>query len=170
MKDIINRVTESSLKTINLEDFYTPGKRIIYDLKDNLFQELILKEKDFREFIKSNNWEYTKDANVAITCSADAIVPTWAFILIFTKISPLANHTVIGDLASLEQSLFQKSLSNLNVQEFLGAKVVVKGCSKIPVPLFAYGELTRLLQPVVQSLMYGEPCSTVPLYKQLSRG
>lgn len=165
-KDIVNRVASSNLITIDLEDFYDQHERVVYDIKDNLFQGLILKEKDFREFIKGNDWSIYKDKNVAILCSADAIVPTWAYMLLITKIQPYANHVIFGDLEKLEQSLFLKSLNNIDFQQYNNTKVVVKGCSKFPVPIFAYGELTRLLVPYVNSIMYGEPCSTVPLYKK----
>jgi hypothetical protein len=165
-KDIVNRVASSNLITIDLEDFYDRHERIVYDIKDNLFQELILKEKEFREFIKTNDWSFYKEKNVAILCSVDAIVPTWAYMLLITKIETYANHVIFGNLEQLEQSLFQKALHGIDFQQYKDAKVVVKGCSKFPVPIFAYGELTRLLVPYASSIMYGEPCSTVPLYKK----
>lgn len=162
---IVNKVTESGIITINLEDYYHPGERIVYDLKANLYQELILREKDFREFIKSNNWSFYTNKNVALICTADAIIPTWAFMLLVSKIAPFANLVVVGSLEQLENALFESALSKINLLQYTGAKVVVKGCGQVPVPTFAYGEITRLLLPVVSSLMFGEPCSTVPVFK-----
>jgi Protein of unknown function (DUF2480) len=166
MEEIINRVSQSTLVSIDLEEMYPKGERVLYDLKDNLFQGLILKEKDFREFIKNHDWASYQDKFVAITCTADAVVPTWAYMLLAIHLEPFAKDIVFGDLEVLEQVLFQKMLSKLNPTDYLNQKVVVKGCSKLPVPTFAYVELTRILRPVVASLMFGEPCSTVPLYKK----
>jgi hypothetical protein len=163
---IVNRVANSGLVTLDLEEYYHPGERVVYDLKNNLFQELILREKDFRAFLKANDWTFYKDKNVAITCTADAIVPTWAFMLLTLHLRPYAHTVVYGDLEDLEDALFRDALSKIDLNKFQDAKVVVKGCGKLPVPTSAYVEITRLLQPVVQSLMYGEPCSTVPLYKR----
>src|SRR4051812_5586390 len=163
---IINRVASSGLITLDLEEYYHPGERVVYDLADNLFQGLILKEKDFRAFIKDNDWSAYQDKNVALICSADAIVPTWAYMLLTIALRPYAHLIVFGDLDALESALFRDALSNINLEDFRNAKVVIKGCSKHPVPISAYMEATRLLQPLVQSLMYGEPCSTVPLYKR----
>lgn len=163
---IINRVENSDLITFDLEDYYHGGERVLYDLKDNLYQGLILKEKEFREFIKNHDWDQYKDKNVAIICSTDAIVPTWAYMLLATKIQPVANYVVFGDISDLEQALFQNALSKIDLKEFDNKKVVIKGCGNFPVPVFAYVEIVRLLEPVVSSIMYGEPCSTVPLYKK----
>jgi Protein of unknown function (DUF2480) len=163
---IINKVINSGLVTFDLEDLYHKGERVVYDLKDNLFMDMILKEKDFREFLKNHDWTQYAEKNVAVICSEDAIVPTWAFMLLTLKLQPVANLVVFGSLEELENKLFFDALSKVDVEEFRGARVVVKGCSKVPVPTAAYVEITRLLQPVVQSLMFGEPCSTVPLYKK----
>lgn len=163
---IINRVAQSSLMTINLEDYYDSHERIVYDIKDNLFQEMILREKDFRAFIKQHDWTQYQDKNVAIICSVDAIVPTWAYMLLALHLEPYAHHFVFGDLTALEQSLFQEALRNINLEEFQDKKVVIKGCGDLPIPTYAYTELTRLLRPIVTTMMYGEPCSTVPLYKK----
>jgi len=163
---IINRVANSGLITLDLEDYYHHGERVIYDIKDNLFQELILKEKDFRAFIKEKDWSEYQGKNVAIICSADAIVPTWAYMLLTLHLHPFAHMVIFGDLKYLEDALFREALSKINLIDYQNAKVVIKGCSKFPVPTAAYVEITRLLQPHVQSLMYGEPCSTVPLYKR----
>ncbi len=164
--EIVNRVVNSSLITLNLEDFYDKGERIIYDIKQNLFQELILKEKDFREFVKNHDWTQYKAKNVGIVCSADAIVPTWAYMLLATRLEPFANIVIFGDLDNLEQALYQRALSQINLQEYKNAKVVIKGCGDLPIPNYAYVEISRLLTPVVQSIMYGEPCSTVPIFKK----
>lgn len=163
---IINRVANSGLLTFDLEEYYDTREKVLYDIKGNLFQELILKEKDFREFLKNHDWSVYNDKNVAITCSADAIVPTWAYMLLASKIEPFANMVVFGDLSDLEQALFQKALSKIDWNIFKDAKVVVKGCGKFEVPVFAYVEVTRLLRPLALSIMYGEPCSTVPIYKK----
>ncbi|MFN4144937.1 MAG: DUF2480 family protein [Runella sp.] len=166
MEEIINKVAKSGLVSLDLEEFYHHGERVVYDLKDNLYMGLILKEKDFREFLKSYDWSQYKDKNVAITCTEDAIIPTWAYMLLTLYLSPFAHCVVFGDLNDLEEKLFYEALDRLPLEQFREARVVVKGCSKYPVPTAAYVELTRKLRPVVQSLMFGEPCSTVPLYKR----
>ncbi|WP_448519098.1 DUF2480 family protein [Rhodoflexus sp.] len=163
---IINRVANSGLITIDLEDFYHPGERFVYDLKQNLFQGLLLREKDFRAFLKSHDWTQYQDKNVAVTCTTDAIVPSWAYMLLSVHLAPHAHMVVFGSLDDLENALFRDALSKINPEDYRDAKVVVKGCSKYPVPLSAYVEISRKLQPVVASLMYGEPCSTVPIYKR----
>ena len=166
MEEFINKVAQSALVTFNLEELIHPGERVVYDIKDNLFMGLILKEKDFRAFIKENDWSVYKGKNVAIVNSADAIVPTWAYMLLATKLQAYANRYVFGNLDNLEQVLFQEALSRINPDDYRDAKVVVKGCGNIPVPTFAYVEIMNILLPVVSSIMYGEPCSTVPLYKR----
>ncbi len=165
-QEIINRVANSSLITFDLEEYYHPGERVFFDVAPLLFQGLILKEKDFREFIKTHDWTSYSGKNVAIGCSEDAIVPIWAFMLVGTKLSPFAHKVVFGSLEQLEQSLFQDALSKINPDEFRDEKVIIKGCSNHPVPVFAYVEIAAKLQPIVSSLMYGEPCSNVPLYKK----
>jgi Protein of unknown function (DUF2480) len=162
---IINKVASSSLITLNLEDYYDDGERVVYDLRQNLFQDLILKEKDFRAFVKAHDWQQYKGKNVAITCTADAVIPTWAFMLLATAITPYANLVVFGDLEDLERSLFQHALTKIDLAEFKDQRLVIKGCSKVAVPVAAYVEMVRLLQPIAKSIMYGEPCSTVPIYK-----
>ncbi len=166
METIINKVAQSGLITFNLEDYYDTHERVIFDIKDCLFMGLILKEKDFREFIKLHDWEQYRNRNVAILCSADAIVPTWAYMLIASKLNGLANYFIFGSLAELENSLFLNKLANLDVEQFRDQKMVIKGCSNLPVPVSAYVEISRLLLPVVSSIMYGEPCSTVPVFKR----
>lgn len=163
---IINKVAQSGLITIDLESFYPQGERVLFDIKDLLFQGLILKEKDFREFIKNEDWSKYKDKYVALICSADAIVPTWAYMLLATHLEPFVKKVVFGDLETLETILYNEIFSKLNVNDYKDARVVIKGCGHLPVPKSAYVELTRLLRPIAKSIMYGEPCSTVPLYKR----
>ncbi|MFY0653636.1 MAG: DUF2480 family protein [Cyclobacteriaceae bacterium] len=163
--EIINRVANSALVNFDLEDYYDKDERVIYDIKDNLFNGFVLKEKDFREFVKNNDWSIYQDKNVGIVCSADAIVPTWAFMLLVSAIEPFSKNVIFGSPENLEQFLFQKALSKINLEEFKDERVIIKGCGRYPVPEFAYVEITRLLKPVVKSLMYGEACSAVPVYK-----
>ncbi len=164
--EIVNKVAQSGLITINLEDLYVPGDRVLFDLKDWLFEELILKEKDFREKLKNHNWEKYKDKFVAITCSVDAVVPTWAFMLVTTHLKLVAKKISFGNLQKLEEEIFDEVISKLNTIDFQDKKIVIKGCSKIAVPVSAYVRLTEILRPVVKSIMYGEPCSTVPVFKR----
>lgn len=166
MPEIINKVAQSSLVTLNLEELIHPGEREVYDIAANLFQGLILREKDFRAFIKENDWSVYAGKNVAVICSVDAIVPTWAYMLLATKLEQYAHRYVFGNLETLEQALFQEAIAKINPEDYREAKVVVKGCGNVPVPTFAYVEIMHKLLPVVSSVMYGEPCSTVPLYKR----
>jgi len=163
--EIVNRVTSSGLITFDLEEYYREGDRVVIDIKDQLYQGLILREKEFREYINTNEWQQYAGKFVSITCSADAIIPTWAYMLLTTAIEPFAAMISFGSLDHLEEKLFESSLAHVNWDTFKGKKVVVKGCSKIKVPQSIYVEVTRKLKPVVSSLMYGEPCSTVPLFK-----
>ncbi|WP_461100014.1 DUF2480 family protein [Spirosoma luteolum] len=163
---IINRVAGSGLVSLDLETYYHPGERVVYDLKDNLYMGLMLREKDFRAFLKEHDWTQYAGKNVAITCSEDAIVPTWAYMLLTLQLQPYANTVVYGSLTDLEEKLYFDAIAQLDPDDYRDARVVVKGCSRVPVPTAAYVELTRRLRPVVQSLLFGEPCSTVPLYKR----
>ncbi len=165
-ENIVNKVAASGLITFNLEDYLENGERLLYDIKNNLFHGLMLREKDFREFVKEHDWQQYQDKNIAITCTADAIVPTWAYMLLANKMKPFANEVVFGNLDTLETQLFSKALAKVNLEEYAGQRVVVKGCANPQIPISAYVEITALLTPVVKSLMYGEPCSTVPLYKR----
>lgn len=166
MDEIINKVAKSPLVTIDLEDFYPEGKRMVFDLKDFLYEELILREKDFREQLKNHDWTVYKDAYVAMDCSTDAIVPSWAFLLAATHLQPYAKKIVKGNLVDLETALYREIISNWDVSQYENKKVIVKGCSKKPVPDAAYVQLIEKIQPHIQSLMYGEACSTVPLLKK----
>jgi hypothetical protein len=163
---IINRVTNSSLVSLDLEDYYPKGENILFDIAPLLYEGLILKEKDFRLFVKEHDWIKYIGKNIGLYCSEDAIVPTWAYMLLVSKLQPVANFIVYGDLQVLEQALWQKAIKEIDISKFSQTKVVIKGCSKLPVPVFAYTEIMRLLMPIADSLAYGEPCSTVPIYKK----
>ena len=165
-EEIINRVTASPLVTIDLEDYFHQGERLVYDLAQHLFQGLILREKDLRDFVKEHDWSQYQGKNIALTCSEDAIVPTWAYMLIATKLEGIANLVILGSVDTLEYALYNQALQRINPMDYSDKPVVIKGCGKLPVPDSAYVELTRLLKPYVKSIMYGEPCSTVPLYKK----
>ena len=163
---IVNRVTKSPLVTLELEKYYHSGERILIDLKEILFQGMILREKDFREWAKTHDWSQYKDKNVAVHCTADAIIPTWAYMLIATKAEAFCNMIVQGDLDRLETMLFHEAISKIDLEDYKDKMVVVKGCSKVEVPASAYLEISRKLYPISKSIMYGEPCSTVPVYKR----
>ncbi|MBL7917800.1 MAG: DUF2480 family protein [Bacteroidia bacterium] len=165
MEEITNKVANSGIITIDLEEYYTPGERVLLDIKPLLFQELILKEKDFREYIKTHNWEQYKNKFVAIVCTADAIVPTWAYMLLTLALEPFAKKIVFGNLEFLENELFTEKLEKLDLNKFKDARIVIKGCGEKAIPINVYLNLTAKLKPLVKSIMYGEPCSTVPLYK-----
>lgn len=165
-EQIINKVALSGLITLDLEEYYPSGERVVYDIKDNLFMGLILKEKDFRTFLKEHNWEQYTGKNVAITCSEEAIIPMWAYMLLAIQLEPYARTVVFGSLEDLEKKLFDDVLNTFDWEQYRDARVVVKGCSDKQIPASVYVEVTRRLRPLVKSLMFGEPCSTVPLYKQ----
>jgi hypothetical protein len=164
--EIINRVASSQLVTLDLEKYHQPGERVLYDVKDLLFQELILREKDFRDHVRQHNWSLYKDKLVAITCSADAIVPTWAYMLLATSLQPFAKRICFGSLDDLEVALYQDALAAVDWEKYRDAKVVIKGCSDVHVPAAAFVEATHRLAGVASSIMYGEPCSTVPVFKR----
>lgn len=165
--EIVNKVAESGLVTIDLEK-YVPAKEetTVFDLKDFLFMGMILKEKDFREALKQHNWEQYRNKNVAITCTADAIIPVWAYMLVTAYLQPVANQTMVGNEQELNKSIFLRNISSINTSEFADKRIVLKGCGETPIDDFAYAEATRVLLPVAKSIMYGEPCSTVPVYKK----
>jgi Protein of unknown function (DUF2480) len=163
---IINRVAESSLITLDLEDFYPKGETAVFDLKPYLFMELILKEKDFREALKTTDWSIYQDKYVAVTCTADAIIPVWAYMLVVSYLQPVAKDVALGDEAFMHKMLFLKNISAINPQDYADKRVVIKGCGDLPITEAAYLEATKVLLPVVKSIMYGEPCSTVPVYKK----
>ena len=166
MSEIVNRVAQSKLVTFDLEEYYPEGTRLQLDIKEWLYEDLILKEKEFRNQIALHNWEQYNDAYVALNCSSDAIVPGWAFMLISTKLQPYAKKVVLGSLEDLETTLFQSVIEDLDISDFKDKPVIIKGCSNKPVPPNAYLWATIKLQPVAKSIMYGEACSSVPLFKR----
>ena len=163
---LVNRVAQSGLVTIDLEELYPAGEIVSFDLKDYLFMELILKEKDFREALKTHDWSQYRGKNIAVFCSADAIIPMWAYMLVATYAAPFANDIAQTTPDLFAETAFLKKLSTLNISDYEGKRIVIKGCSDKPVPPSAYLEITRRLQPVALSIMFGEPCSTVPVYKR----
>ncbi len=167
-KALVNRVVTSGLMTIDLEKYFPTGETIVFDLKNYLFMELILKEKDFREAMKTHDWAQYGGKNLVIDCTTDAIIPVWAWMLVTVNAAPFAQQIFQGTEAEFLKVHYQTVISNLDVSEFLDKRIVIKGCSNKPVPPAAYVALTRKLQPVAASLMYGEPCSTVPIYKRKS--
>ncbi|MFT4015339.1 MAG: DUF2480 family protein [Agriterribacter sp.] len=166
MEEIINKVAESGIITINLEAFFPKDEIAIFDLKPWLFRELILKEKEFREALKNADWEQYKDKVVGITNTADAIIPMWAYMLVASYLQPHAKEVLFGDEQLLTRSLMLKNIEQISAEEYIDKRIVIKGCGDIVLPEAAYVAITNKLKPVVKSLMYGEPCSTVPVYKK----
>ncbi|PIB28641.1 DUF2480 family protein [Maribacter sp. 4G9] len=165
-EEIVNRVAQSKLVTFNLEDHYPTGSRKLLDIKDWLYQGLILREKEFREALLEYDWSQYQDSFVALTCSSDAIVPGWAYMLVATKLRPYAKRVVQGSLEDLETALYYGVLEKLDYSDYQDKPVIVKGCSNRPVPPNAYIFLVQKLQEVAKSVMYGEACSSVPLFKR----
>lgn len=163
-KHIVNKVEESGLLQFDLEELYQAGDRVLFDIKPWLFEELILKEKDFREQVKNHDWSRYSNKFVAITCTADAIVPTWAYMLLASQMEPFAKKVFFGTLNQLEEQLFLDAIAGLDKEKFINQRVVIKGCGD-HVPVSAYVAFTGFLRPLVRSILYGEPCSTVPVYK-----
>jgi hypothetical protein len=163
---IVNRVANSQLKTIDLEELYPQDARTIIDIKNWLFQEVILKEVEFREYLKNHNWSQYNNHYVALTCSCDAIIPSWAFMLVATYLFPFTKKVVVGNLIALETSIFQDIIAKINIEDYKNKPVIIKGCANKPIPETAYIQLIEKLQPVVKSIMFGEACSTVPLFKK----
>jgi len=163
---IVNKVALSGLITFDLASLASTEDRIVFDIKDLLFHGLILREKDFREFVKTNDWSAYQNKNVAITCSADAIIPTWAYMLLANRLEPFAKEIIFGDLDMLETTLYEKALAELDMSQFEGQRVMVKGCGDIKVPESAFITFTRKLSKVAKSIMYGEACSSVPIFKR----
>ncbi|MEY2924499.1 MAG: hypothetical protein RLZZ337_1047 [Bacteroidota bacterium] len=163
---IINRVEQSGIVTLNLEELIPNNNLLSLDIKDQLFQGLILREKDFRAWVKENDWSIYKNASVAVHCSADAIVPTWAYMLIASSLQPYASDVFFCEPAQLPALLSEKYLNKIDANEFTDKRVVIKGCGDREISNHAYLKLTTMLVPFVKSLMFGEPCSTVPVYKK----
>jgi Protein of unknown function (DUF2480) len=166
-EDLKNKVAESGLVTIDLEK-YLPAKdeTTVFDLKEFLFMGMILKEKDYREALKQKDWETYRGKNVAITCTADAIIPVWAYMLATTYLQPVAKEIIVGNEKELNKALFIRNISAINIPELTDKRIVIKGCGETPIDEYAYAEATKILLPVAKSIMYGEPCSTVPVYKK----
>ncbi|GAB5473340.1 MAG: DUF2480 family protein [Maribacter sp.] len=166
MSEIINRVAKSPLITFNLEDYYPEGKRVVIDIKDWLYEGLILREKEFRNHVAEHDWAQYQDAYVALSCTSDAIIPGWAYMLLSSRLQPFAKKTLVGDLEQLETMLFQTVIENIDMTPFTDKPVIIKGCSNKPIPANAYIWITAKVQTVAKSIMYGEACSSVPLYKR----
>jgi len=163
---IMNRVDSSGLVTLNLEDFYPKETIKIFDLKDYLFRGLIIKEKEFREALKNTNWNEYENANVGVTCTADAIIPVWAYMLVATYLQPFAKNIVLGDEKKLIETILINNITSINTEDYNDKRVVIKGCGDVDIPESAYLKITALLLPHAKSIMYGEPCSTVPVFKK----
>jgi hypothetical protein len=166
METFTNKVAESGIISIDLETYFPISKCMVFDLKDHLFMGLILKEKDFRATLLTTDWEQYRDADVAITCSADAIIPMWANMLVASALQPFAKTIVFGNEEQLKEQLLLNNIASINGSEYQDQRVVVKGCGDIKIPESAYVAITNILRPFVKSIMYGEPCSTVPIYKK----
>lgn len=166
MDEIVNKVANSLLEVFDLEDYYPIGIRTQLDISQWLLDGFLLKEKDFREALKNHDWSQFQNHFVAIHCSSDAIIPAWSSILVTVYLSPFAKKVVFGNLIDLETSLYQEILSTLDYSKYQDKPVILKGCSKKPVPESAYIMAIQKLQPVAKSIMYGEACSAVPLYKK----
>ncbi|WP_432222674.1 DUF2480 family protein [Flavobacterium sp. TMP13] len=166
MDEIINKVANSSLEVFDLEDYYPKGIRTTIDISQWLIEGLLLKEKDFREDLKNHDWSHYQGHYVAIECSTDAIIPAWAAILVTIQLVPFAKKIINGSLEDLEGSLYEELLSKIDYSTYKGKSMIIKGCSRMPVPMRAYVLAATYLQPFAKSIMYGEACSAVPLYKE----
>lgn len=162
----VNKVAESGIMTLDLEDFYPKEETAVFDMKDHLFMGLILKEKDFREVMKTLDLTPYKEKNIALTCSADAVIPVWAYMLVASYLQPVAKEIIFGDADFLHKALFLKNIAQINIEDYKDQRVVIKGCGELPISEAAYVAITNQLRPFVKSIMYGEPCSTVPVYKK----
>ncbi|PKD21426.1 hypothetical protein APR41_00095 [Salegentibacter salinarum] len=165
-EEIVNRIANSKLITFNLEDYYPEGERVVFDVKDWLLEGFVLREGEFREHAKNHDWSQYQGKFIALTCSSDAIIPAWAFMLLATYLQPYAKKVITGNLETLETVLYTEAINKMDVSDLTDKPVIIKGCSHKPVPKNAYLLLIEKLQPVVKSLMYGEACSSVPLYKK----
>ena len=165
-KPLVNRVAESGLLTLNLEDYFPKQAIVTFDLKDYLFMGLILKEKDFREACRTHDWTQYADKNLVVDCTADAIIPVWAFMLVAAAAAPYAVEIFQGNETEFLKAFYVRKVAEIDPSVFDGKRIVIKGCSDRPVPPAAYVALTQRLQPFAQSIMYGEPCSTVPIFKR----
>ena len=164
--EIVNRVANSKLVNIDLESFYPAEKRMSLDISQWLFEGLILREKEFRASVDAHDWSQYDQSHVAVSCSSDAIIPSWAFLLISSKLSDHALSSVVGDMSLLDNLLFKDIIDSMDLDPYRDRPVIIKGCSEKPIPDNAFNLLIQRLKPVVKSLMYGEACSNVPLYKK----
>jgi len=165
-EEIINRVENSNLLQVSLDDYYPKGERVVFDLAACLKDELALIEKDFRTFLKNNDWTIYERKYVGIICSVDAIVPLWAFMLVASHIKPFAKKVVFGNKEDLEKTIFNDVFSAIDFSQFKDATIIVKGCGKYPIPESVFVDFTVKLQAYAKSIMFGEACSAVPLYKK----
>ncbi len=166
-EEIVNRVANNkNLITFDLEEYYPEGDRVLFDIKDWLFEGLLLREKDFRKHVAEHKWSQYQDKYVALTCSTDAIIPGWAYLLLTSSLAPFTKKVVVGSLDTLETIIYNELINNLDVSLYQDKFLIIKGCSNKPVPEGAYISLLQKLQPVAKSIMYGEACSSVPLYKR----
>lgn len=165
-ESIVNRVAESGIITLNLEDYYPKGEIDVFDLKDHLFMGLILKEKDFRAALLATDWSKYQNKNIAVTCTADAIIPVWAYMLVASYLQPFANEIFFGNKEELIAGVLQKNINAVDANTFADKRIVLKGCGDVKIPESAYLAMTAKLRPYAKSIMYGEPCSTVPVYKK----
>ena len=166
MEEIVNKVQKSGLVQMDLADFKPKTSIKTIDLKENLWQGLALKEKDFRAFVNENEWGKYQESVVGVYCSADAIIPTWAFMLVISKLQEHGVEGYVGDAKEVEKELIKKNIAALDLTKYQDAKLIIKGCADIASPSFVMSELLKKLQPVAASIMYGEPCSTVPVFKR----
>lgn len=166
MSEIRNRVKESGLISMDLASFVPTEKAVEIDLKDQLWQGLVLKEKDFRAWIKTHEWNQYSGKAVNVTCSTDAIIPTWAFMLVSSQLQAVNAFSVVGDQTVLQNALIKRKIEALDLAEYQDGRIIIKGCADVKDPAYAMSELLKKLQPVARSIMYGEPCSTVPLFKR----
>lgn len=165
-EEIVNRVAKSGIQTIDLADYFPAEEIVVLDMKDWLFHGLILKEKDFREKLDTHDWMQYAQKNVTITCSTDAIVPLWAYMLFATRLTGIAAQIAFGTEEEFLSQHYRQALTGFSPADYADQRIVIKGCGEKPVPASAYVEITRLLVPYAKAIMYGEPCSTVPVYKK----
>lgn len=166
MDQIVNKVAESGIITLDLEQFYPKGEIAVFDMKEHLFMGLILKEKDFRAALLNLDWAQYRDKYVSVTCTADAIIPVWAYMLVASYLQPVAKEIIFGDENTLIRTVISGKISLIDTSAYADKRVVIKGCGEIKIPDAAYMEVTAKLRPVAKSIMYGEPCSTVPIFKK----
>jgi hypothetical protein len=166
MAEFVNKVAESGLITIDLENWYPKGEIVVFDLKDYLFMGMIVKEKEFRDTLKNTDWEVYRNKMVSIICSVDAIIPSWAFMLVASYLQPVCKELALATPEEMRKQVFLRNIQSINSVDYKDQRVIVKGCGDTPIGDFAYLEIARILRPVVRSLMYGEPCSTVPVFKK----